>query len=84
MSSKSKGQSEQVLGFLGVGLDNQDGHHRLTRTDNFFLVGGSQETHEQMQDASIHFNEALKKRGKSLPETSVQEVVDLLHKALDR
>ena len=25
---------------LGVGLDNQDGHKRVTKGDNFYLVGG--------------------------------------------
>jgi hypothetical protein len=83
VSSESKRQTEQVVGFLGVGLDNQDEHQRLTRAENFFLVGGSQETHEQMQDATIRFNEALKKRGKTLPETSAEEAADLLRKALD-
>jgi hypothetical protein len=84
VSSKSKQQSEQVLGFLGVGLDNQDEHQRLTRAENFFLVGGSQETHERMQDTTIRFNEALKKRGKTLPEASAEEAIDLLRKALDQ
>jgi hypothetical protein len=76
-----KRRKPQVLGFLGVGLDNQDGHQRLTRTDHFVLVGGSQETHERMQDTAIKFNESLRRRGKCLRETSVQEALDLLHEA---
>jgi hypothetical protein len=83
MASKSKRPSEQVLGFLGVGLDNPDGHQRLTHTEHFFLVGGTEETHEQMQDVTIRFNEALKRRGKPLPELPAQEVVDQLHEAMD-
>jgi hypothetical protein len=71
------------VGFLGVGLDNQDGHQRLTRTDNFLLVGGSAETHERMQDTAVRFGEALQKRGKTLPETSPEEAIDLLREALD-
>ena len=55
MAAKKKKEPE-VVGFLGVGLDNGDGHQRLTRTENFLLVGGSQETHEKMQDVSIRFN----------------------------
>ena len=27
---------------LGVGLDNRDEHRRITRGDNFYLVGGSE------------------------------------------
>ena len=33
---------------LGVGLDNRDGHKRVTRGDNFCLIGGSEETHDRM------------------------------------
>jgi hypothetical protein len=83
VSTNARQKKREVLGFLGVGLDNQDGHQRLTRTENFLLVGGSAETHEQMQDVSVRFNESLKRRGKRLPETTVEEVVDLLHEAAD-
>jgi hypothetical protein len=82
VAAKKKKQPE-VIGFLGVGLDSNDGHQRLTRTDNFFLVGGSQETHEHMQDVTIRFNESLEKRGKRLKDTSVPEVEDLMKEAMD-
>jgi hypothetical protein len=73
----------RIAGFLGVGLDGQDGHRRLTRSDNFLLVGGSAETHEQMQDTAIRFGEELKKRGKTLEEASAEEALDLLRRSLD-
>jgi hypothetical protein len=81
VSANSQQSKRQVLGFLGVGLDDKDGHQRLTRNENFLLVGGSPETHEAMQDVSIRFNESLQKRGKRLQDASVEEVVELLHKA---
>jgi hypothetical protein len=81
-SSDEEQPKPELLGFLGVGLDNQDGHQRLTRTDHFLLVGGSAETHERMQDTAIHFDEALKRKGKSLDETSAEEAVDLLRDAM--
>lgn len=84
MPRKSKSKSPEVVGFLGVGLDNQDEHKRITRSEEFLLVGGSEETHEKMQDVAIHFSESLKNTGKSLEETCFEEVVDLLHKAMDR
>lgn len=74
----------RLNGFLGLGLDNEDEHKRMTRTENFLLLGGSAETHERMQDTAIHFNEALDKRGKSLQETEPEEALDLLREALDR
>ena len=48
------------------------------------LVGGSQETHERMQETAIRFGEELEKRGKTLPETSVREVIDLLREAHEK
>ena len=74
----------RVAGFLGVGLDAEDEHQRVTRSDNFLLVGGSVETHERMQDAAIHFDESLRRRGKTLHETSAEEAIDLLRESLGR
>jgi hypothetical protein len=71
----------QVIGFLGVGLDNKDGHKRVTQSELFLLVGGSEETHEHMQDTAIRFEEALRKRGKRLKDTSADEAADLLREA---
>jgi hypothetical protein len=73
----------RVAGFLGVGLDGEDGHRRLTRSDNFLIVGGSAETHERTQDVAIRFDESLKGRGKTLRETSAEEAIDLLRESLD-
>jgi hypothetical protein len=63
---------------LGVGLDS-DGHKRLTRGENFALVGGSEETHEQMTEKAIKINEKLKSRGKQLEEVSHEEFDDIAH-----
>jgi hypothetical protein len=79
-----KAPEARVAGFLGLGLDNEDEHKRITRGENFLLVGGSAETHERLQDTAIYFNEELEKRGKTLQETSAEEAVDLLRKAMDR
>jgi hypothetical protein len=83
MSSQNPDRA-RVLGLLGVGLDGADGHRRLTRTDEFLLVGGSKETHERMQETAIKFEEGLERRGKALAEAEVAEVVDLLHQAHEK
>ncbi len=80
MADNRESQSE-VIGLLGVGLDNKDEHKRLTTCDDFLLVGGSPETHESMQELAIRFAEALRKRGKRLPQTPLEEVIELLHDA---
>lgn len=84
MAKKSKSAKPEVVGLLGVGLDQDDGHKRITRADDVVLVGGSQETHEKMQDVAIYFNESLQERGKRLSDAEPQEVIDLLLRALDR
>jgi hypothetical protein len=81
VSSNQEPGERRVIGFVGVGFDNQDGHKRLTQTEHFFLVGGSQETHERMQGTAIRFAEALRQRGKNLGETPVEEVLEILHES---
>jgi len=62
---------------LGLGLDNTDGHVRMTRGENFRLFGGSQETHEVMQEHAIKINEKLKERQKTLDTVSEKEFRDI-------
>lgn len=81
---EGRGDDPRILGIVGLGLDGADGETRVTRNENFLLVGGSQETHERMQDASIRFNEALEARGKRLEETEPEEALDLLRDAMDQ
>ena len=77
-------QKPQVVGFLGVGLDNQDEHKRVTRSEHFVLLGGSAETHEHMQDTAVHFEEALKRSGQPLSQTPPEQALDMLREAMDR
>ena len=79
-----KSPEATVTAVVGVGLDAEDGHQRITRTEEMVLVGGSAETHEKMQETAIRFGENLEKRGKSLREASVSEVIDLLRDAIER
>ena len=62
---------------LGVGLDGTDGVARVTRGENFHLVGGSHVTHESMQGKCIKFNEKLHARGKQLEHLEKQEFLDM-------
>jgi len=58
---------------VGLGLDNTDGHVRYTKGPNFRLFGGSKETHEEMQDKAMRFNEELEKRDKRLEDINREE-----------
>lgn len=65
---------------LGVGLDNEDGHKRLTRAEQFSIVGGSEETHQRMTETLLKTTEDLKSKGKPLAEAEPRELADLLQK----
>ena len=58
---------------LGLGFDSEDGHLRITKGDNFRLFGGSEDTHEMMQEKAIKFNEQLDKRHKNLEDINEKE-----------
>ena len=70
---------------LGVGLDGDDGHKRITRGRDVLLVGGSEDTHEQMQEKAIKLNEELDRRGKRLSDvTSRDELREIADRAWKR
>ncbi len=62
---------------LGLGFDSKDGHVRITKGENFRLFGGSQETHEMMQEKAVKFNEQLGKRKKTLDELNEKEFYEI-------
>ena len=63
---------------LGIGLDT-DGHKRITKGENFALVGGTKETHEVMTETAMKINEKIASRGKRLEEVSHEEFDDIAH-----
>lgn len=69
---------------LGVGLDNEDGHKRITSAEQFTIVGGSEETHGRMTETVIKTFETLKQRGKSLQRVEPKELADIIAKSTPR
>jgi len=65
---------------LGMGFDCKDGHLRITKGENFRLYGGSQKTHEFMQEKAIKFNEQLDKRNKTIDEISREKFYEIATK----
>ena len=59
---------------LGLAFDADDGHTRITKGDNFLLYGGSQETHEIMQETTFKINEELNHRSRRLEDVSLREL----------
>ena len=76
MANAKKNKRKAAL--LGLGLDT-DGHKRVTKGDNFLLLGGTEQTHQQMTEQAIKINEKLKSRGKQLENVSKEEFDDIAH-----
>lgn len=69
---------------LGIGLDGKDGHRRLTRSDQFSIVGGSEETHDRMTETLVKTCEDLSRKGKSLDEADKKELSELIDRNTPR
>ena len=69
---------------LGVAFDGTgpggDGHKRITRGENFLLVGGSENTHRHMTDTTIAFNRELERRVRTLEEITPEEFREIMIK----
>jgi hypothetical protein len=69
---------------LGLGLDNDDGHRRITTGEQFAILGGSAETHERMTETVVKTFEELKQRGKSLGDVRRVELAEIIKKSSPR
>jgi len=65
---------------LGLGLDGEDGHTRVTRGEQFVVLGGSRDTHEVLQEHCVKFKEELRQRRRNLDEISLEEARDISDK----
>jgi hypothetical protein len=81
MSSNRLNRERRVAGLLGLAFDAKDGHKRITRGDNFLLVGGSEETHGLLRDTVIKVTEKLDQRGQELADVSPEELRNLIDEA---
>ena len=69
---------------LGVGLDNDDGHKRITTGEKFLILGGSEETHARMTETVVKTFEELKQRGKPLEDVESGELSEIIHRSTPR
>lgn len=65
---------------IGLGLDNADGHKRITRADDFSIVGGSEETHDRLTETAMKTVEDLSRKGKTIHSAEDKEIRDLVMK----
>ncbi len=69
---------------LGVGLDNDDGHKRITTGEQFAIIGGSAETHERMTETVVKTFEELRQKGKPLEAVEPKELSEIIHRSTPR
>jgi hypothetical protein len=81
MSSSRRISKRRVSGLLGLAFDADDGHTRITRGKDFFLAGGSEQSHDQMRETVVKVTEKLDRRGQHLADITVEELVDLIDEA---
>ncbi|MEN9635404.1 MAG: hypothetical protein RL077_3808 [Verrucomicrobiota bacterium] len=81
---QKKKRQPKIGGIIGVGLDNEDGHKRLTSGDKFVLIGGSQDTHDRMTETMIKTFEELKRRDKPIEKVDPRELAEIIDKSKPR
>lgn len=67
-------RSTRARFLMGLGLDG-DGHTRVTKGEDYVLLGGTEETHNRMQEDVERFRHRLKKMGTDLQQASPREIV---------
>ena len=81
MSSNNRISERRFAALLGLAFDAEDGHKRITRGNNFFIAGGSEETHGLMRETIIKVNEQLDAQGIELADVSPDELREMLDDA---
>lgn len=79
-NEKQQQPAKKVAGLVGLGLDNEDGHKRLTQGEKFVIAGGSEETHDKMTETVVKTFEDLKRAGRQIEDAEPKEVADLISK----
>ena len=78
MNARLPHNKKRQAALLGLAFDAEDGQKRITRGPNFFLAGGSSDTHGLMQETAVKLNEHLDRKGKQLADVSANELRDIL------
>jgi hypothetical protein len=62
---------------IGLGLDSHDDQHRLTRSDQSLVFGGSAETHAELRETILLMELELDRQGQRLGDLSPIELAEL-------
>ena len=76
MNNHDKSSKGNII-LCGLAFDNKDKHKRITTGENFYVIGGSSETHGNLVEKVMEFTEVIKKYGKKLDNLSEAEYYDI-------
>ncbi|OHB45275.1 MAG: hypothetical protein A3K25_02455 [Planctomycetes bacterium RIFOXYB12_FULL_42_10] len=76
MNNHNKSSKGNII-LCGLAFDNKDKHKRITTGENFYVIGGSSETHGNLVEKVMEFTEVIKKYGKKLDNLSEAEYYDI-------
>jgi hypothetical protein len=62
---------------IGLGLDNTDDQHRLSRGDQSLIYGGSAQTHAELRETATRLERELDRQGRELGELDPAELAEL-------
>jgi hypothetical protein len=82
--SKKKKPKRTYDAIVGIGLDNKDGHKRVTTGERFAILGGSAEEHDKLTETAVKTFEELKSRGKHIHEVEEEELSEIIKKSAPR
>ena len=71
-------KKKKIIRLLGIGYDEDDGHVRITKADQYDVLMGSEESHEHIQKLLLKIENELKARNLSLDEMSPDEFLKLV------
>lgn len=74
---KERGQT-RVVGLLGVGFDTPDKQIRITQADQYQVLMGSGETHQELQKICRRIEESIKTSGRVLSDYTPEEFMELV------
>ncbi|GJQ50335.1 hypothetical protein KsCSTR_12540 [Candidatus Kuenenia stuttgartiensis] len=83
MPYQRKSSNENIV-LLGLAFDHEDNHKRITTGENFYILGGSAKTHDNLAEKVMAFNKTVKTYGKKLEDISKTEFYEIVKKIDDK
>ena len=71
-------KKKKIIRLLGVGYDEEYWHIRITNTENFDVMMGSEESHEHIQNLLLKIERELQAKNLSLDDLSPNQFLKFI------